>query len=221
MDSILDHFDLIQWFETIIVFVVSVTIHEFAHAFTADRLGDNTPRSQGRISLNPIDHLDLVGTILMAVSAATGFGIGWGKPVEYNPGNLKSPRWDPLKIAIAGPISNMLQAIALASVLRFDDHYGWFMPGSWIYDLISLGVLLNINLAMFNMIPIPPLDGSKVLSALLPTKHAERYDRVMSQVGLILFFLVALTGITRYLIGPPSIWTYTFLIGHQDWEFRF
>jgi Zn-dependent protease len=217
----LDHFNLTQWLETILVFILSITIHEFAHAITADRLGDNTPRSQGRISLNPIDHLDPVGTILMAVSAATGVGIGWGKAVQYNPANLKSPRWDPLKVAIAGPISNVLQAVVCAVLIRLSDHYGWLDNYDWIYNIVSMGVMLNLTLALFNMIPIPPLDGSKILSALLPDTQSRAYDRIMATFGMLLFFVVALTGVTGYIIGPPTIYAYAHLVGHQDWVFRF
>lgn len=216
MDS-LEHFNPQQWLEIILIFIISIALHEFGHAIAADRLGDDTPRRQGRISLNPIDHLDPIGTILMAISAATGFGIGWGKPVMTNPGNLKSPRWDSLKISIAGPIANVIQALVCALVLRLDNRYGWF--GGTIYDLFSLGVLMNITLALFNMIPIPPLDGSKIFAALLPTEHAIRYDKLMTQIGMLLFFVVALTGLTRLVIGPPSIYTYTVLVGQQDWEF--
>ena len=204
---------IVQLLEMMLVLIVSVTIHEFAHAITADRLGDDTPRSQGRISINPIDHLDPLGTIMMAISSYTGFGIGWGKPVQYNPGNLKNPRWDPLKIAIAGPISNIVQAVLFAGLVRLSDHFNWWDPGTWPYDLITLGVWINLALAIFNMIPIPPLDGSKVLSALLPTLHARRYDLIMGQIGFLLFLAIVFTHATSYIIGPPVSSVYHVLVG--------
>ena len=199
----MDQTVLFNWVQTMLVLIVAITVHEFAHAFAADRLGDNTPRSQGRISLNPIDHLDPIGTLLMAISTYTGFGIGWGKPVQYNPGNLRRPRWDPLIIAIAGPISNIAQALAFAAAARLCETQNWVPPNSPGDLLLRTGVWINLALAFFNMIPIPPLDGSKVLSALLPINQARAYDRVMGTFGLMLFFVLAFTGAASYLIGPP------------------
>lgn len=209
----MDQSVILGWIETMVVLIIAITIHEFSHALAADRLGDNTPRSQGRISLNPADHLDPLGTLMMAVTTYTGFGIGWGKPVQYNPGNLRRPRWDPLLIAAAGPFSNILQALFFAAVVRLNDAHGWLAPGSPGDQLLSMGIIINLALTLFNLIPIPPLDGSKVLSALLPMRHAQAYDRFMGTFGMMLFLLLAFTRVTTYIIGPPIGYFYRLLAG--------
>lgn len=209
----MDQAFLINWIQTMLILIIAITIHEFGHAIAADRLGDNTPRSQGRISVNPIDHLDPIGTVMMAVSTYTGFGIGWGKPVQYNPGNLRRPRWDPLVIAIAGPITNVLQALVFTVAVRLSEAHNWLPPESSGDMLLRTGVWINLALVFFNMIPIPPLDGSKVLSALLPIDHAHTYDKFMGTFGLILFFALAFTHISSYLIGPPVSLLFHLLAG--------
>jgi len=131
--------------------IIAIGIHEAAHCYMADYLGDPTPRSMGRLSLNPLVHLDPVGTLVILV---TGM-FGWGKPSPYDPYNLKNPRRDTALIALAGPASNILLAIALSSILRIFN----IQPlASIVYFLVSL----NINLAIFNLIPIAPLDGSRI-----------------------------------------------------------
>lgn len=198
---------------TMVVLIIAITIHEFAHAMTADRCGDPTPRSQGRISLNPIDHLDPMGSVLMVLSSLTGFGLGWGRPVQYNPYNLKNPRWDQLKIAIWGPISNIGQALVFSALVRLNDHQGWLPSDAPGTLFLRTGVYINLVLAIFNMIPIPPLDGSKILSSLLPLPQAETYERVMSQIGMFLFLGLIFTGLSWRLIGPPVDAVFHFLIG--------
>lgn len=208
-----DHLNLLFWVETMLILIVAITIHEFAHALATDRCGDPTPRSQGRLSLNPIDHLDPMGTLLMAVSTLTGFGIGWGRPVQYNPFNLKHPRWDQLKIAIAGPISNILQALLFAGLIRLDEQTNWMGSNDVAWHLLNMAVYVNLTLAFFNMIPIPPLDGSKIFSSILPLAGAQNYDRVMTQWGLLLFMALVFTGATSYVIGPPTNYVYHLLVG--------
>ena len=136
--------------------IVAVTVHEFSHALVADRLGDPTPRSQGRLSLNPLVHLDPLGTLSLFL-----IGFGWGKPVEFFPPNLKSPRRDAALISIAGPISNILLATLLSVIGRtlLDPNSASFLI-PFIY--------VNVILAVFNLVPIGPLDGQKILFALLP-----------------------------------------------------
>src|SRR6185436_8561002 len=118
MGADLSNFNLQNFILMMATLIIAITIHEFAHAITADKLGDPTPRNQGRISLLPPDHLDPLGTIMMVLSSLTGFGIGWGKPVLTNPGNFKNPKRDQGFVAIAGPISNVLQALAFATILQ-------------------------------------------------------------------------------------------------------
>jgi len=189
-----------KWIEFILLFVVSITIHEFAHAIAADRLGDKTPRSQGRVTLNPIDHIDPIGLIAMAVSQLMGTGIGWGRPVMTNPANFKHLRRDMMIVAFAGPFSNLLQAIAFAIPLR----YGWVDYGSNNERVLLDGVLLNCILLFFNMIPIGPLDGAKVLAGVLHEKDAEAFEQFMRKFGIVLFFLLITTHATRYIVMPPA-----------------
>lgn len=157
--------------------VLAITLHEAAHAFVADKLGDSTPRSQGRITLNPAAHLDPLGTIALLL-----VGFGWGKPVQFDPYNLKNPLRDTALIALAGPATNFLIAVILAVMAAL-------IPGF----LLVAGYLITINivLAVFNLIPVHPLDGGKILLALLPPKTAIEYDQFMHRYGtLVLLFLI-------------------------------
>jgi len=160
--------------------VIAITIHEFAHAATADRLGDPTPRSQGRLTLNPLAHLDPVGTIMLLL-----FRFGWGKPVVFDPYNLAHPRRDTGIISFAGPISNLLLASLLSLGLRFLP-----LPLA-LQPLLYITIFLNLTLAIFNLVPVYPLDGEKILAALLPRDLAYEYQAVMNRYGtFILIFLI-------------------------------
>lgn len=205
--------DLQTYILVLAILIIAITIHEFAHAITADRLGDPTPRSQGRISLLPPDHLDPVGTLMMAISAWVGFGIGWGKPVLTNPRNFNNPRRDQGLVAIAGPISNILQATVFAglfSVLgrpEINQPLGFF--------LIS-GVTINLALAFFNLIPLAPLDGHWIVTAMLPYEQARRYFAWMQQYGQMVFIgLIILEPQLRIissLIRPPMMFMANLLL---------
>src|SRR3989344_3539963 len=170
---------MIQTLYFMIGLVIAITIHEFAHAFTADKLGDPTPRAQGRLSLNPLAHLDPVGTLMLFL-----VHFGWGKPVVFDPYNLAHPRRDAGIISIAGPVSNLLLAIALSVLLRFTPVPYFFVP------LFYVIVLLNISLAVFNLIPVYPLDGEKILAAILPRDLAYEYQAVMNRYGMIILILM-------------------------------
>lgn len=160
--------------------IISLTIHEFSHAFVAEKLGDPTPRLQGRISLNPLAHLDPLGTL-----AILFVGFGWGKPVEFDPYNLRYPKRDAGLIAAAGPVSNMLLAGLLAIILHTVA-----MP-DLIGGALVLVIATNINLAIFNLIPVHPLDGGKMLIALAPKDVAREWDAILHQYGsMILLFLI-------------------------------
>jgi len=155
--------------------LTAITVHEFAHAWTADRLGDPTPRLQGRLTLNPLAHLDPIGTLMLLLVK-----IGWGKPVQFDPFNLKNPKRDAAIISLAGPTSNIILAVILAIILKLTQ-----------VSLIAPFVSLNIVLAVFNLVPIHPLDGGKILVGLLPPADAAKVDLFLKRYGLfILIFLV-------------------------------
>lgn len=179
--------------------VIALSIHEFAHAWAADKLGDPTPRYQGRITLNPLAHLDPIGTLLLVL-----MGFGWGRPVMFNPGNLENPRRDTALIALAGPLSNVVMAIAASLVLRgFDGS----LP-QLVEPLLFLFMQLNINLAVFNMIPVHPLDGGKILVGILPRQWAYEVEDILSRYGtlFLLFLLIPLNGRSALtLILNPTV----------------
>jgi Zn-dependent protease len=192
-------------FSTLIGFgivLVSLTIHEAAHAWTADRLGDPTARLLGRVSLNPVVHIDPIGTILLPLLAAySGLPIiGWAKPVPVNISRLRHHRRDFMIVAAAGPISNFLQALILAAVFRivYDPTDVDLVPA-----ILRLGVETNLLLAFFNLIPIPPLDGGNVLAGLVPEGAARVLDQIR-QFGFIALYALMLTGYLSRLILPPT-----------------
>ncbi len=158
--------------------VIAITIHEFAHAFTADRLGDPTPQVQGRLTLNPLKHFDPIGTLMLLF-----FRFGWGKPVEFDPYNLRHPRRDAALISLAGPASNLVLATLLSLVLKFS-------PSSLFSVFLYPVILININLAIFNLLPVPPLDGAKILYGFLPRDWADEYNDFMGRYGTILLILL-------------------------------
>lgn len=171
----------------IIILLFSVVIHEVAHGQVAEHLGDPTARLAGRLTLNPIKHLDLWGSIiipLFLIFTNSPFIIGWAKPVPYNPLRLvKDLKYGPLKVALAGPLSNVFIALVFGLFLRFGSS---LLPDIALLLLGSI-VFLNVLLAVFNLIPIPPLDGSKILTVLFP-----RYALQIQSVGLVGIFLVLL-----------------------------
>jgi Zn-dependent protease len=162
-----------------LAFLLALTVHEYAHARAAFSAGDDTAKKAGRLSLNPLVHLDVAGTILFVITLIAGFGIAWGKPVPVNHLKMRNPRWDSLKISLWGPLSNILLAIALSVAL-------WFVKASMVGAVIYICILFNLTIAFFNLIPIAPLDGSHILAALLPQKAAQKYAFIMSKYGLII-----------------------------------
>jgi len=166
-----------------VALLVAITIHEFAHAYAADKLGDPTPRLMGRLTLNPLAHLDPIGTILLLF-----IGFGWGKPVLFDPYNLKNPRRDAAIIALAGPFSNLLLASVFSIILRV-----WSSPVSSlsVYSpILTPFIYYNVLLAIFNLIPIHPLDGGKILVGLLPSDIGHTFDRFMQRNGMWVLLLL-------------------------------
>jgi len=182
--------------------IFSIIIHEVSHGFVAEMLGDPTARLQGRLTLNPIPHIDLVGTIFvpsLLVLLHAPFLFGWAKPVPYNPYNLKNQKWGEAWVAGAGPGVNILLALVFGLIARFG--FG-VLPHTFVM-LAGLVVFINILLAFFNLLPIPPLDGSKLLRAVLPYRANiafQRFEALLMQGGILLTLLIFWLLITA--IGP-------------------
>ena len=175
---------------TIVILIMSVVFHELAHGYMADWLGDSTARRQGRLTINPLRHLDPIGSVLVPlVTSLMGFTFGWAKPVEYNPHNLKDRRTGELLIAVAGPASNLLIALIFGLVIRFAVSMHSIASVAFV-ELSAYIVTINIVLALFNLIPLPPLDGSKILFALLPRRY-EHIRTVLEVYAPIFVILVA------------------------------
>lgn len=186
---------------SLIILIMSVVIHEVAHGFAAERLGDPTARLAGRLTLNPLKHLDPVGSFIVPILTwfSGGFVFGWAKPVPYNPYNLQKGRWSEAFVAIAGPVSNLLLATVFGLFIRFGIS---FLPQVML-GVFVLIIIVNIGLAVFNLIPIPPLDGSKILFALLPA-HLSHIREMLERYGfvLVLLFIIILS---QFQIIEPAI----------------
>jgi len=179
----------------LIILLFSVMIHEVSHGYVAEHLGDPTARLAGRLTFNPLKHLDPFGSFLLPLLLlfTTGFAFGWAKPVPYNPYNLKNPVSGGAKIAVAGPISNLAVALFFGIAMRVFVAAG--LLSGFLAVLFSIIVYLNILLAIFNLVPIPPLDGSKVLFALLPkTESTLQFFTMLERYGIFLVFLFVFFG---------------------------
>ena len=182
----------------------ALAFHEFSHGWVANRLGDPTAKNAGRLTLNPISHLDPIGTIMLFI-----VHFGWAKPVPVNPVNLRDPKKDMLWVSLAGPASNMLLALAFGLAVRMVGMPGFSLgASSGAYQLLQImlvyGVIINLALAVFNLIPIPPLDGSKIMHALLPYRYEEQYAR-FEQFGPMLLIGLVLLG---SMGGFPILWSF-------------
>lgn len=206
-----NNFDLYEFLLSMVALIICITIHEFAHAMSAYKAGDDTPQAQGRLSLNPLDHLEPMGTIMMVVSSIAGFGIGWGKPVQVNPANFRHPRWDNLRVSFWGPLSNLLTAVVVGLMLRF---WGDTMSKPLMFFFLML-LMRSIGLALFNLIPVSPLDGSHIVSSLLPYQLARRYDYFMARNGMLVFLGLILLGgqVLPVIIGVPARFLFNLLVG--------
>lgn len=154
--------------------LVAVTIHEFSHALAADRLGDPTPRAMGRLTLNPLAHLDPLGTIMIFIAH-----FGWGKPVPIDPYNFKNPRRDEIIVSLAGPASNFILGSAIGII---------YLTTGYTNEILYIVSIINFSLGVFNLIPIPPLDGSKIFLNLMSVEKAYEWEKAFNRYG---FFIVA------------------------------
>ena len=186
---------------TIILFIIilflSITLHEFAHGWIAYKLGDLTAKHSGRLTLNPLAHIDPFGTVVLPILTliiSRGlFPFGYAKPVPINPYNFKNPKKDIRWVGAAGPGINIIFAIILSLIIKLNV--------SFLQDALKLGVLINLILAIFNLIPIPPLDGSKILASLLPNKYSYPYLKMEKYGFLIIIFLI-MSGFIKWFLIP-------------------
>jgi len=164
--------------------LVAITIHEFAHAWASDRLGDPTARLLGRITLNPLAHLDPIGTLMILL-----FRFGWGKPVPFDPFNLRNPRRDTALISFAGPAANLILAAVLSLIIRL--LYLTIGPVAYLAEqILTPFVFLAVALGIFNLVPIHPLDGGKILIGLLPRQIAYKWDAVLQRFGFFIILIL-------------------------------
>lgn len=175
--------------------IIAMVIHEYAHARVAVALGDFTPRLQGRLTLNPAAHIDIFGLLMLFL-----VHFGWAKPVQINPYNFRNPRRDDILVSLAGPAANLITAFIAAFIFVFvlkND----FDVSDGVRTVLSLIVIVNINFAIFNMIPIPPLDGSHVLKQLLPYELAVRYETI-ERYSIFILIIFLMTPILGYIFVP-------------------
>lgn len=196
------------------VILAALTFHEYAHGWVADKLGDPTARLSGRLTFNPLAHLDPIGTLALIFSP-----VGWAKPVPVNFNNLRRPRRDMIWVAAAGPGANLILAAVSAWSLRLFEGGGAIVESSWLAGLatplflmLQVSVLINVALAIFNLLPLPPLDGGRIVSGLLPPRHAASYGR-LERYGFVILLVLIFSGAVDRLIWPPIALVAGLLLG--------
>lgn len=195
--------------------LLAITLHEVAHGRVARHYGDRTAESLGRLSLNPLRHIDPIGTVLVPAILVWfgGFIFGWAKPVPVNARNLRRPRQDMVLVAAAGPAANFAMALAWAILLSFAQHRSSGIASEWLEQMASVGVSINVLLAVFNLLPVPPLDGGRVLMNLLPPGAASRALARIEPFGLFIILALLMTGILFTLLGRPIFEITDFILG--------
>jgi len=193
---------------SVIVLILSATIHEYMHGYVANQLGDPTAKNAGRLTLNPIKHLDLFGSILLPLTlllAGSSFLFGWAKPVPYNPNNLRDRKYGDAKVAFAGPLANLLMAVLFSIIFRFLN------PASMFSFLVSEIIIINLILMIFNLVPIPPLDGSKILAVFLPRNLRDKLLYMDVRLSMLLVFIFVFFGFN--FISPVIYWLFGIFTG--------
>jgi len=192
----------------ILILFISITFHEYAHGWVAHKLGDPTPKQSGRLTLNPIAHIDPFGTIalpiLLLIASGGAFAIGYAKPMPINPYHFKNPKKDLKLVGAAGPSANIILAILLTLIYKIG------IP--MFAQALILGVAINLMLAIFNLVPIPPLDGSRIVASLLPTQLAYKYLKI-EPYGFLIIFLLFVLGFFRWFIFPLVNIIFRYLLG--------
>ena len=193
-------FDLTSFLQELVVVLPAVlfaiTFHEVAHGWVADRLGDPTARLSGRLTLNPIAHLDPVGAIMLILVK-----FGWAKPVPVNPMNLRNPLRDMIWVAAAGPVANVIVSAASLLLYRWSGELATPFLAVPVRELLKWSFIINLNLAAFNLIPIPPLDGSQILKGLLPRRQLVAFERI-EPYGFLILVLFLTTGMAQVVLSP-------------------
>lgn len=191
--STLEHFIIF-----VVALITAITLHEASHAYFANKLGDPTAKYEGRITLNPLAHLDPLGTILLFIA-----GFGWGKPVNINPHNFKNPTRDSALVALAGPAANFATALVLSVPLKYFPHLMPFWANVTLMAILDLSILLGV----FNFLPFPPLDGSKIFALFIPQKYHNRYFHFLqkSQAYFLIFILIDIFVLFR-IFGFSFLW---------------
>lgn len=184
-----------------VALVIAATVHEYAHAYVADRLGDPTPRAMGRLTLNPLAHLDPVGTVMILL-----LGFGWAKPVQINPMHFPNWRRDSMMVAAAGPLANVTLLFLLGAPFKLGlVELPLLSPIPPVGRLLIIAIQLNAMLAVFNLIPVPPLDGSKILMGLLPPAQAVSYAR-LQPYGVLILMVLIVSRLLSAVLTPPMAW---------------
>ena len=197
----------------LVVLICSVMIHEIAHGAVALALGDQTAKRAGRLTFNPLRHIDPFGSVILPILLSLLPGapvLGWAKPVPYNPLNLKNPRRGAGIIGAAGPVSNLLVATVFGLAVRFLSPLAVTEPMLVLFGLLHIVVIVNVALALFNLIPLPPLDGANILFALLPPQF-EAFERFLVRYGFYLFIILIVGGLD--FLSPAIAFLYTLLVG--------
>ncbi len=197
----------------LVILIFSIIIHEIAHGYVAEMLGDPTARLAGRLTLNPVPHIDPIGSVVvpavMLLGSGGNFAFGWAKPVPYNPYNLRNLKWGTIAVASAGVLANLFIAIVFGLMLRYSSELG-IAFGSPFFTILSTIVTLNIVLMVFNLIPVPPLDGSKVLFALLPSRFQYIHDYLERNWLLFIVFVLIFA---QYIIWPVTSFLFGVITG--------